>query len=176
MSRAVIIVVGGGHAGLHAVANIRYRLGDHFPSRYRIIIVGQRGAHLRKVMLFRGAVRPVPLHVPYSQILGPDVEFVQATVTGLSSGSRLIHLTTPEGGRTALRYDRLVLALGSVVKGVPPEFGGIALTGPEEVARIRQRMEANVEAAFTETDAGQSPEAAERCGGGGRRVRHRDGG
>lgn len=149
MNRPTIVVAGGGHAGLHALANIREALGEQASTRYRLVLVDRQSCHVRKVMLFKGAVRPAGIRVPFSSVFGEAVEVIQAAVTGVDPGARTLQLTYPDGHPGFLQYDRLVLALGSVVAEVPPEQGGICLTGPEAAERIRLELEGSVAAAAT---------------------------
>lgn len=57
-----------------------------------------------------------------------------------------------QGKDARIRYDLLVVAVGSIVRRPDPDQGGIALTDPQAAADIRERWRANLRKAVDETN------------------------
>lgn len=77
---------------------------------------------------------------------------MQGMVMSVDSGEKRIRYTDAQGNDARIRYDLLVVAVGSVVRRPNPEQGGIALTDPQAAANIRERWRANLRKAAEETN------------------------
>lgn len=151
-----IVIVGGGYAGIHTARAVREESG-RLGAPVRIVLLDQYPFHQKKVRLVQAAAQPIPLRVPWDRLFAPgeDIEFVQGRFVGLDASARSIRYAAPEAEGAAertLAYDRLVLALGSVVRGAPAGAAGVALRDEAHAERIRLRVEANVAAAAAEPD------------------------
>ncbi|MED4754504.1 FAD-dependent oxidoreductase, partial [Brevibacillus choshinensis] len=129
MNDLTCIIIGGGHAGLHALKAIKetYR-GKVNGRRIRFVLFDKLPGHVRKVLLFRPAVSGEEIMVPWTHWSSEGVEFVQGTVTSVDSGEKQIRYTDVQGNDARIRYDLLVVAVGSIVRRPDPAQGGIALT------------------------------------------------
>jgi NADH dehydrogenase len=125
-----IVIVGGGAGGLELAT----RLGDSLGKarRSRVVLVDRWPAHFWKPLLHTvaaGKRDPQLCQIEYSaQAAEHGFEFVQGEVRTVDRGRRMLELAPLYGGdglellpRRTLRYDRLVLALGSVTNffGIP---------------------------------------------------------
>ncbi|WP_262495884.1 FAD-dependent oxidoreductase [Paenibacillus sedimenti] len=137
-----LVVVGGGYAGLNLVSSLQKQFAGE--KGVRITLIDKEAYHLRKVLLFQGAVEDAPLKVPFSTYFDNTVEVIKAELSGVEPKQKLIELKRPDGQRKALHYDRLILCLGSKVVSSAPELGGISLTDTDSSTRIRLQLEQNV--------------------------------
>lgn len=105
---ARVVVLGGGFGGLFAaVAASRGLRG-----RAQLVLVDRHDAFLFTPLLYdvvTGRLSPHHVARPLRRLLPPSVEFVQATVEEVD-----LHRRTVRTDRGPLRYDFLVLAVGSV--------------------------------------------------------------
>lgn len=146
MKETRCIVVGGGYAGINAVKAIENAFGSRegLPT-LRIILMDKHPYHLRKVLLFKpAAVENEEITVPLARLLPQDVDFIQATVTGIESDARRVHYLNNQGNEQVMEYDILVLAAGSIIRQPDSEQGGIALTGLAAAQSIRETWRANL--------------------------------
>jgi len=147
-----IVVVGGGYAGIHTVKAVKeesVRLG----APVRVVLMDPADYHLKKVRLVQAAAKPTDLRVPWGELF-PDgeAEFVRGRCLAVDAASRELRYADADGEERTMAYDRLVLALGSVVRKAPEGAGGIALRDEAHAARIREAVEANLAAAARERD------------------------
>ncbi|WP_172253741.1 NAD(P)/FAD-dependent oxidoreductase [Saccharibacillus deserti] len=165
----VIVVIGGGYAGLQTLLRLKKELRVHalktgerqtvpnaaeVPGRgttperkgkaaqAKLILIDRNAAHLRKVLLFRGAVHPEKTKIPFANLARSDIGFLQADVLGIHASERQLELKRPDGRCETLAYDRLVVATGSVPRSGGEERGGFDLSNPEETDKIREALEA----------------------------------
>jgi NADH:ubiquinone reductase (H+-translocating) len=147
-----IVIVGGGAGGLELAT----RLGDRVGRRGRGVIplVDHSPTHLWKPLLHEVAAGSLDIHTNQLDYLAQarwhHFTFAQGALEGLDRGKRDISIAPvlDEAGaevipRRTLRYDTLVLALGSVSNsfGVP----GVAehaflLDSPEQADRLHRRV------------------------------------
>jgi len=153
MGAQTVTIVGGGYAGIHAVKAVKAE-SERLGVPVRIVLLDQQAYHLKKVRLVQAAAVPTELRVPWEKLFAAgEAEFVQGRCLGLDAAARRVRYAEPDGTERSLAYDRLVLALGSVVRGAPEGAGGIALRGEDEAERIRRLVEANLAAAAGEPDS-----------------------
>lgn len=109
-----ILVIGGGFAGLWAALVARHQAVDH--GHDLTITLVSKDDHLTlRPRLYEP--EPERFRIPLRPILEPvDIGFIMGTATGLDTDSRRVRLAdSPD----TLRYDRLVLAAGSVLAPLP---------------------------------------------------------
>lgn len=159
MNELTCVIIGGGHAGLHAFKAIKDKTrGMANGRRIRFVLFDKQPGHVRKVLLFRPAVSGEEIVVPWTRWSSEGIEFVQGAVTSIDSAEKQIRYTDGEGNEARAHYDLLVVAVGSIVRRPDPAQGGIALTDPQAAADIRERWLANLQKAARET----SPEERKR--------------
>ncbi|MDO3676415.1 NAD(P)/FAD-dependent oxidoreductase [Paenibacillus ehimensis] len=151
MESKTIIVVGGGYAGLNAVRALQKQYA-RAKQQIRLILIDKEPYHLRKVLLFKAAVGEPELRVPFSCYFGDEVTIITAALTSVKASHRTIQVTYPDGTTRAMPYDRLVIALGSLVVSPPPEQGGIPLTSVAAAEQIRSELKRKVEQARLERE------------------------
>jgi NADH dehydrogenase len=157
MSDLTCIIIGGGHAGLAALKAIKETTrGMANGRRIRFVLFDKQPGHVRKVLLFRPAVSEEEIMIPWTHYSNrdqfPDFEFVQGTVTSVDSKEKRIRYSDAQGNDGRIRYDLLVVAVGSIVQRPDPDQGGIALTDPQAAANIRERWRVNLRKAAGETN------------------------
>ncbi|WP_314592116.1 FAD-dependent oxidoreductase [Paenibacillus terrigena] len=161
MNDLTCIIIGGGHTGLAALKKIQETTRDMANGRrIRFVLFDKQPGHVRKVMLFRPAAGGEEIMVPWTHYFSEGVEFVQGSVTSVDSGEKRIRYTDTQGNEARIRYDLLVVAVGSIVRRPDPDLGGIALTDPQAAADIRERWRANLRKAAEETNP--NPEERKR--------------
>ncbi|PYI56338.1 NAD(P)/FAD-dependent oxidoreductase [Paenibacillus flagellatus] len=144
------VIVGGGHAGLHAAKTVWQSGTADRP--VRVTVIDKQPYHVRKVLLFRPAVGDEPIAVPWEAILPDGVRYVRGEAVSVESEAKRLLYRDAEGNERWMEYDALIWAAGSVVNRPNPGQGGIALTDPEAAASIRERWCENVRKAALETD------------------------
>lgn len=145
------MVVGAGFAGIHAVKEIRKQWKNHERKiKLNIVLIDQNSYHLRKVLMFRPAVTNEELRVPLETLFPFGVELVQAAVTSIDAEKKTVLYRHSDQSEMTRSFDMLVVAVGSIIRQLPQEYGGIALSSLENAQRIRQNWLANFEQAVTE--------------------------
>ena len=148
-----VVIVGAGFAGFHAARSARRRLGREG----RVTIVNPTNYFLYLPLLpevAAGILDPRRIAVPLPAALR-GVDLVLGEVDTVDVGARTIGYADPEGRRGELRYDRLVLAAGSVNKLLPvPGVNEHAhgFRGLPEALYLRDHITRQVELAATATD------------------------
>lgn len=140
MNELTCVIIGGGHAGLGAIKAIKQqteKIGNG--QRIRFVLLEKQPGHVRKILLFRPAVREEEILIPWKQYgFSEGVEFVQGAVTSVDHVEKQIQYEDEKGNNARIRYDLLVVAVGSVVRKPDPDQGGIPLTDPQTAAVIRE--------------------------------------
>ncbi|MGI5131959.1 NAD(P)/FAD-dependent oxidoreductase [Pseudonocardia sp. CA-107938] len=148
-----VVIVGAGFAGFHAARTVRRRLGG----TGRVTIVNPTNYFLYLPLLpevSAGILDPRRIAVPLPAALR-GVDLVLGEVDVVDVDARTVGYTDPEGRRGELRYDRLVLAAGSVNKLLPvPGVNEHAhgFRGLPEALYLRDHITRQVELAATATD------------------------
>lgn len=154
MQPLTCVVVGAGYAGINAVKAIQKSFsGEASAPPLRLILVDKHPYHLRKVLLFKPAAGEDDITIPLARLFPAGVEFVQATVTEVATADKTIRLRDSGGHERSISYDRLVLALGSVVRQPESDRGGIPLASLDAARKIREAWRTNLQQAITERDA-----------------------
>ncbi len=161
MSRPRVVIVGAGFAGYRAARTLA-RLTRN---RADITLLNPTDYFLYLPLLPQVAAgvleaRRVTVSLP-GTLRG--VRLVLGEADGVDLDERTVHYSDPEGGAGSLRYDRLVLAVGSVNKLLP--VPGVAehahgFRGLPEALYLRDHVTRQVELAAAENDPGRR---AARC-------------
>ncbi|TCO40091.1 NADH dehydrogenase [Kribbella antiqua] len=117
MKRPRIVIVGAGFAGFHAAKTL-CRLAR---GRADIVVVNSTDYFLYVPLLpevATGILEPRRLTVSIADTL-PEVRLVLGEVDGLDLDHRKVRYADPVGRRDEIRYDRLIIAAGSVNKLLP---------------------------------------------------------
>ncbi|QRG67141.1 NAD(P)/FAD-dependent oxidoreductase [Brevibacillus choshinensis] len=149
MKEITCIVVGGGHAGIHAVREIQKTLKNR---PVRLVLIDQNPHHLRKVLLFKPAVEQTDVVIPLQTLFPEEVEVVQGTVKNVDGTERKLRYADEAGKEQTLSYDMLILAVGSQARQAAREQGGVTLTDVQAAKAIRQQWKANMQQAVHERD------------------------
>ncbi|MGW5667692.1 NAD(P)/FAD-dependent oxidoreductase [Micromonospora sp. NPDC003776] len=161
MARPHVVIVGAGFAGFHAAR----RLSRVARGRADITLVNPTDYFLYLPLLPEvagGVLDPRHVAVPLTEAL-PSVRLVLGEVDELDVAGRRIGYRDPTGNRDRLRYDRLVLAAGSVNKLLP--IPGVAdhahgFRGIPEALYLRDHLVRQLELADAAEDRA---ERAARC-------------
>jgi NADH:quinone reductase (non-electrogenic) len=153
MARPKIVIVGGGFAGYHAARTLT-RLSRGSAD---IALVNPTDYFLYLPLLpevAAGLLDPRRVAVSLPESL-PGVRLILGAADGIDFDRRQVQWTDPEGGRGAIDYDRLVLALGSVNKllaipGVNEHAHGFR--GMSEALYLRDHMTRQFELADVSDD------------------------
>lgn len=158
MGRQVVVIVGAGFAGYQ----VARRLSRRSRGAVEVVLVNPTDYFLYLPLLPEvagGVLDPRRVTVPLADTL-PGVRVVLGEADEVDVGERVVGYTGPEGERGRLRYDRLVLAAGSVNKLLP--IPGVAdhahgFRGIPEALYLRDHLIRQLEVA----DAAEDP--AERA-------------
>ncbi|EQB36322.1 MULTISPECIES: NAD(P)/FAD-dependent oxidoreductase [Virgibacillus] len=154
MKDLTCIIIGGGYAGLAALKAIKkkFRGMEKKGRRIRFVLIDKQPGHLRKLRLFRPTTAEEEIMIPWKQLLLEGFEFVQGTVTSVNSRGKRIRYTNAIGNEARICYDLLVVAVGSTVRRLNAEQGGIALIEPQAAEDIREHWRTNLRKAVDERD------------------------
>lgn len=137
-----IVVIGGGYAGINLIEALKKEFLEELKRSIRIILVDKNTSHFKKVKLFKGIVNEnvSNLNVPLKHYCGSEIEFIQGELTAVYPKEQTVHITREDGTLIHLDFDRLVLAMGSVLREVNSECGGITLNDLQNAQSIRQHL------------------------------------
>lgn len=137
-----MVIVGGGYAGINLIEALRKEFHRELKKNIRIILVDKNTFHFKKVKLFKGIVNEnvSNLNVPLKHYCSSDIEYIQGELTAVYPKEQTIHITREDGKLIHLDFDRLVLAMGSVMREVNSECGGITLNDLQNAKCIRQHL------------------------------------
>ncbi|MEH7300448.1 NAD(P)/FAD-dependent oxidoreductase [Neobacillus drentensis] len=137
-----IVVIGGGYAGINHIEALKKEFHEELKRSIRIILVDKNTFHFKKVKLFKGIVNEnlSNLNVPLKHYCGSDIEFIQGELTAVYPKEQTVHIIREDGTLIQLDFDRLVLAMGSVLREVNSECGGITLNDLRNAQCIRKHI------------------------------------
>lgn len=149
MKEITYVIIGAGHAGIHAAESI-VKAAQKRTENTKIILIDKQPYHLRKVLLFKPAVSEEDITIPLNQLFSHPLQHIQGEVTRVVSKEKYIRYLDTNGMEQRLDYDYLVIAVGSIVRKPEPHRGGIALTDLESAKRIREQWLNNIQKAAAE--------------------------
>lgn len=137
-----IIVVGGGYAGINLVNNLQKIFHHRLNKDLEIILVDKNAYHFKKVKLFKVVTGEgeESLKVPLTKFCGPGVRFVQGELTAIDQENQMIEIKNDKNDPTKIKYDRLVLALGSTIREADAKDGGRTLDSLQSAGLIRREL------------------------------------
>jgi NADH:ubiquinone reductase (H+-translocating) len=132
-----IVIIGGGYAGINLIAALKKELNE----KIKVILVDKNDYHFKKVKLFKGIVNEdvSTLRVPLRQYC-KNIHFIKGELIGLNPEAQTIDISGIDGSAFQQGYDQLVLAMGSVLRDVDPNCGGVPLVSLENARDIRQQL------------------------------------
>jgi NADH dehydrogenase len=113
-----VVVVGGGFGGLNAARTIEKKFSDDV---VKVTLVSEQNFLLYTPFLPEAAAGTLePRHVvtPLRDLLD-HTRLALGSMTGLDRPNKVVHVRNAEGDPVDLRYDRLVLAPGSISRTLP---------------------------------------------------------
>jgi NADH dehydrogenase len=148
-----VVIVGGGFAGYHAAKSLRKESGDDV----EIVVLNPTDYFLYLPLLpevAAGILDPRRVTVSIPETL-PGARLVLGVATGVDFDARAVTYTDPEDREHRIRYDRLVLAAGSVNKLLPipgvPEYAH-GFRGVPEALYLRDHITRQIELAAAAED------------------------
>lgn len=112
-----IVIIGGGFAGVWAAQAAAHEVIENDADIQITVISKDSYLNIRPRLYERD---PEALRTPLALSLHPiDVELVEGTVTSIDVAKQTIEIVLADGRSATKPYDRLVLALGSKLKGLP---------------------------------------------------------
>jgi NADH:ubiquinone reductase (H+-translocating) len=144
-----VVIAGGGFGGLYAARRLERRLPHHSA---RITLISEVNYMLYTPLLpgaAAGTLEPRHVVVPLREELD-WTEIRLGSVTGADPGRNELRIHTIDGRDETLRYDQLILALGSVSRVLPvPGLAehGLGFKNLAEATALRNRVLWNLEVA-----------------------------
>lgn len=123
-----LVIIGAGFAGMHAaLAAARLRdISGVSPDKLEIAVVAPEPHLVIRPRLYERA--PASMTAPLSPLFDSvDVRYVRGSVDRIDTADDLVEIVEPDGARRMLRYDRLVLAAGSLL--FKPNIPGLVTFG-----------------------------------------------
>ena len=150
-----VLIAGGGFGGFYAARTLARVLAPHSA---RVRLVTEDNFMLYTPLLpgaAAGTLEPRHVVVPLREELDASIHLRLATITGASPPRGLLHVRSLDGKQEDLRYDQLVVALGSVSRTLPiPGLAehGMALKSLPEAIALRNHVIRTLEIAETLED------------------------
>ena len=150
-----VVIAGGGFGGVHTAKYLARVLPRHSA---RITLVNDTNFLLYTPLLpgaAAGTLEPRHVVVPLRETLPASVDLLVGNVTGAAPGDKSVFVQTVSGEDKRLRYDQLVVALGSVSRTLPiPGLAehGLGLKSLPEAIALRNRVLRNLELAESTED------------------------
>jgi NADH:ubiquinone reductase (H+-translocating) len=150
-----VLIAGGGFGGFYAARTLARILPPHSA---RVRLVTEDNFMLYTPLLpgaAAGTLEPRHVVVPLREELDSSIHLRLAKITGASPQRNVIHVRSPDGAEEELRYDQLIVALGSVSRTLPipglAEHGKALKSLPEAIA-LRNHVIRTLEIAETLED------------------------
>ena len=150
-----VIIAGGGFGGFYAARTLARVLP---PQSARVRLVTEDNFMLYTPLLpgaAAGTLEPRHVVVPLREELDRSIHLRLAKITGAAPERNVIHVRSLDGSEEDLRYDQLIVALGSVSRTLPiPGLAehGMALKSLPEAIALRNHVIRTLEIAETLED------------------------
>ncbi|MEH3053442.1 MAG: NAD(P)/FAD-dependent oxidoreductase [Patulibacter minatonensis] len=150
-----VVIAGGGFGGLQAAKRLARLLPHHSA---RITLVNDTNFLTYTPLLpgaAAGTLEPRHVVVPLREALPSAVDLLLGKVTGADPAERVVRVETVGGQEKQLRYDQLVVALGSVSRTLPiPGLAehAVGLKSLPEAIALRNRVLRSLELAEATED------------------------
>lgn len=150
-----VVIAGGGFGGVHTAKYLARVLPHHSA---RITLVNDTNFLLYTPLLpgaAAGTLEPRHVVVPLRETLPSSVDLLVGRVTGADTETKGLFVDTVSGESKRLRYDQLVVSLGSVSRTLPIpglEEYGLGLKSLPEAIALRNRVLRNLELAESTED------------------------
>jgi NADH:ubiquinone reductase (H+-translocating) len=150
-----VLIAGGGFGGFYAARTLARILPPHSA---RVRLVTEDNFMLYTPLLpgaAAGTLEPRHVVVPLREELDSSIHLRLGKITGASPQRNVIHVRSPDGTEEELKYDQLIVALGSVSRTLPipglAEHGKALKSLPEAIA-LRNHVIRTLEIAETLED------------------------
>lgn len=144
------LIIGGGFAGLNAAVTMAKKLKKN----YNIILMDKNEFHLRRVLLFKVATEGKEIKIPFTELLPENVQFVQGILTSINKEENQVCYQNCDSQKKILKYDKLILAFGSIINSVSEDCGGISLKDVQSAKDIEDSWHKNFDKAkYTENES-----------------------
>ena len=150
-----VLIAGGGFGGFYAARTLAKTLAPHST---RVRLVTEDNFMLYTPLLpgaAAGTLEPRHVVVPLREELDSSIHLRLAEITGAAPERNVIHVRSLDGAQEDLRYDQLIVALGSVSRTLPipglAEHGKALKSLPEAIA-VRNHVIRTLEIAETLED------------------------
>lgn len=150
-----VLIAGGGFGGFYAARTLAKVLPPHST---RVRLVTEDNFMLYTPLLpgaAAGTLEPRHVVVPLREELDHSIHLRLGTITGASPQRDVIHVRSLDGSEEDLRYDQLIVAVGSVSRTLPIpglEQHGRALKSLPEAIALRNHVIRTLEIAETLED------------------------
>jgi len=112
-----LLIVGGGFAGLKAALSAAYEIKEN-DGDVEITLISDNDFLVIRPRLYQA--NPAEMKVPLQPTLDPiGVNFIQGRVKEIDTAGKTIAISITKHLTTEVRYDRLILAAGSVLQTLP---------------------------------------------------------
>ncbi|WP_311049673.1 NAD(P)/FAD-dependent oxidoreductase [Enterococcus faecalis] len=142
------LIIGGGFAGL----NTAITMSKELDRSYNIFLMDKNDYHLRRVLLFKVATEGKEIRIPFKELLPENVHFIQGELSSINKDENEIWYQGNDDQKEMMKYDKLVLALGSTGKAVSEDYGGISLISIQAAKAIEHSWQNNFGKAKKSTD------------------------
>lgn len=134
-----MVIIGGGYAGINLIEALKK---EKINKDIRIILIDKQPYHFRKVKLFKAIVEEdySELYVPFEKYCTNGVDFLQGELKAVHHEEQKISVLDEGGRMVQIKYDLIIMALGSVIKEVNQSIGGTALSSLPNARNIRQHL------------------------------------
>jgi NADH dehydrogenase len=136
-SQPIVIVAGGGYAGVLAANRVHGRLRE----RARVLLVTPDESLTERIRLHQLAASGTEITQPYSRLLAPGIERIAAHAVDVQAQANKLAIDDGAGVRW-LEYDALILSLGSHLTSRVPMASPLsaALSGVSQARELSRAL------------------------------------
>jgi NADH dehydrogenase len=141
-----ILILGGGYAGMIAAARIAR--GAKSPKTIDVTLMDAKADFVQRIRLHEILAGRSPETLAYAPLLARrGVTFLQARAESIDPGTRQVTARRLDGTSVELRYDKLILALGSTTAPAVPGVAehAVRLDDPAALREVFQRLQGKMQ-------------------------------